>query len=117
MKEQYEEFEKINEIIKLNSGLYDWFIRNQHMMVGLGLTDLNKMYDGDNKNIKIFAEMVKVILTCLYDTKYSDITKARLATRRIKKSYKLYKNSVSKSVGKQLKLTYPKSRNYSTYVI
>ena len=117
MKEQYEEFEKINEIIKLNSGLYDWFTRNQHMMIGLGLTDSKKEYSGDNKNIKIFAEIVKITLTCLYDIDYSDITKARLATRRIKKAYKLYKNDVTKTVSKQLKLTYPKSRNYSTYVI
>jgi len=111
MEEQYtidKTFNDIEDTIKSNQVLLNWFIKNQNMMLALGLIDSKHKYEGESTNNKVLAIMARNVFTCLRDMDYPNETKTRLAVHRIKKTYKLYKNDISNPIGKQLKLSYPK---------
>lgn len=102
-------YKDIEEIVKSNPVVLNWLFKNQNMMMGLGLVDSNCEYNGENINIKVLTLMARVMFLKLReDSKLPNYIKAKKAERGIANIYKLYEQSISKPVAKQLKLEYPK---------
>ena len=103
-----DEFKDVRDIIETNKLLKEWFIRNQYMILALGLTESDSQYTGECKDFEVLARMARALFSwvrCEGD-KYSKDLLSKSAALAIANIYRNNCQYLSEKANPQQRLVY-----------